>query len=255
MPKKFCLFLFFPLFFWIFFLAALSLAQGAPSGIATTYDISDASLTGDIVCFAEESGKLLSCNKAYDERVFGVLTELPQVVLRTSATDRPVAREGKVSVNVTAENGPIKAGDYITTSKIPGKGQKATELTGYVVGRSLEDLSGNEGQVEVALSPGPAIIIPRGNLLDQLGLTLLSRVQKPGGAALFIRYLTAGLLAVFVTFFAFNNFGKNITKGVEAIGRNPLAKNQIQIIVIINTLLVVVVTVGGIILSLAIIRL
>ena len=166
-----------------------------------------------------------------------------------------MAREGKVSVNVTAENGPIKAGDYITTSKIPGKGQKATELTGYVVGRSLESLNGPQGRVEVALSIGPAVIISKGNILDQLGLALIKNVQKPEGAALFVRYVTAGLTAILITLFAFNNFAKNITKGIESVGRNPLARQQILFIVVINIILIGVITLGGLILSLAIIRL
>lgn len=254
MPKLFRLIklLFFGL---IFFLPAVSRAQSTPLGIATTYTIDDPeAVDGDLLCFTESTGKLVRCNKPYDEKIFGVLTATPQVVLRDGAKSQPVIREGRASINVTTKNGTIKPGDYITTSDFPGRGQKATELTGYVVGRSLGTFSEKEGRVEAALNIGPTVIFSKGNILDQLGLALVKNVQKPEGAALFIRYVTAGLTAILMTLFAFNNFAKNITKGIESVGRNPLARHQIQFIVIINIVLIAAVTLGGLILSLAIIR-
>lgn len=239
------------------FLTSLSpraLAQ-APSGVAATYVIDDPqAVDGDIICFESGTGKLVRCREPYQESMFGVFLKKPQVVLRTDPNGQPVIREGKVLVNITTENGPLKPGDYVTSSKTPGKAQKATDLSGYVLGRSLSKVDSGEKQVEVALSIGPTFIVPKANLLDQVGLALTKSVQKPGGAALFIRYVTAGLLAIAITFFAFNNFGKNISKGVEAIGRNPLARREIQIVVFVNIILIAAVSLGGMILSLLIIR-
>lgn len=227
----------------------------APSGVAATYLLDDAQAAdGDIICLVAETGKLVRCDQPYEESMFGVFAKKPQVVLRTDATGQPLIRDGKVLVNVTTENGPVKPGDYLTSSKNPGKGQKATELSGYVLGRSLGKIDSGQKQIEVALSIGPTFIVPKTNLLDQVGLALTKSVAKPGGAALFIRYVTAGVLAIAITFFAFSNFGKNISKGIEAIGRNPLARREIQIVVFVNIVLIAAVSLGGMILSLLIIR-
>jgi len=46
-----------------------------------------------------------------------------------------------------------------------------------------------------------------------------------------------------------------VTKGIESIGRNPLAKTTIQTMIIINVVLIGLVSLGGIILSLTILAL
>jgi len=63
----------------------------------------------------------------------------------------PVALVGRVPVNVTNENGPIKTGDFITTSSSAGKGMKAT-LAGRVIGMALADFNGVDGQVMVQVT-------------------------------------------------------------------------------------------------------
>ncbi len=51
----------------------------------------------------------------------------------------PVALIGRIPVKVSLENGPIKAGDLLTSSKIPGVAMRATK-TGPIVGKALEDI-------------------------------------------------------------------------------------------------------------------
>ena len=55
-------------------------------------------------------------------------------------TAKPVllALSGRIPVKVSLENGPIKAGDYLTTSSIPGVAMKATKA-GQMIGKALED--------------------------------------------------------------------------------------------------------------------
>jgi hypothetical protein len=55
----------------------------------------------------------------------------------------PVALSGRVPVKVTSANGAIHAGDYITTSFIPGAGMKATEA-GMVIGKALADYDNSD---------------------------------------------------------------------------------------------------------------
>jgi len=53
----------------------------------------------------------------------------------------PIALKGRVPIKLSTENGPIKTGDKITLSSIPGVGMKATEAD-TVVGTALEDFDG-----------------------------------------------------------------------------------------------------------------
>ncbi len=48
----------------------------------------------------------------------------------------PVALSGRVPVIVSTENGPIKPGDYLTTSTIPGVAMKATK-GGSIIGTAM----------------------------------------------------------------------------------------------------------------------
>jgi hypothetical protein len=60
---------------------------------------------------------------------------------------RPVALTGRVLVKVSAENGPIKIGDYLTASSLPGVAMKAT-AAGKTIGMALENFdSPGVGQV------------------------------------------------------------------------------------------------------------
>ncbi|HUO75892.1 MAG TPA: hypothetical protein VMU12_03195, partial [Candidatus Paceibacterota bacterium] len=80
--------------------------------------------------------------EAYDRNLLGVITSNPGLVLDDGTIRGSmgiVALSGRVPVKVSTENGPIKAGDFITASSIPGIGMKATKA-GPVIGQALEDL-------------------------------------------------------------------------------------------------------------------
>ena len=100
---------------------------------------------GDVVMLDTNSGsdfKLLASTAPYQDNVLGVVSEKPGVVLGGSgdkledAKGLPVALNGRVPVKVTLENGPIHAGDYLTSSSRPGHAMKATK-SGRVIGIAL----------------------------------------------------------------------------------------------------------------------
>lgn len=250
-----------------------SWAQQPDFGIGTTYPISDPSaVSGDIVSLSPDGLSLTLSKNAYDDRMHGVLVDKPAMVFR-STDDIPVVRTGNALVNVTTLNGPIKAGDFITSSEIKGKGMRAEELSGYVVGIALEPLAEDGGtQIEylgkklrstsilVAIGIGPATPVLRA------GGGLLGTFRQIAGAFLFnfrvsrqfervIRVILAALIAVVTIWITFNRFGKNVTRGIEAIGRNPLAKVSIQSMIVINGVLIGIVGVAGILLALAVLTL
>jgi hypothetical protein len=87
-------------------------------------------------------------SQAYDSGALGIVSTRPGNVLgddqMAGATGTPVllALSGRIPVNVSMENGPIKAGDYLTSSSTPGYAMKATQ-PGQMIGKAMEDFDGN----------------------------------------------------------------------------------------------------------------
>ena len=78
---------------------------------------------------------------AYDSKAIGVISTQPGLLLsnppKTENTSAViVALSGRVPVKVTAGNGAIASGDYLTASPIPGVAMKATKA-GPVIGQAL----------------------------------------------------------------------------------------------------------------------
>ena len=183
-------------------------------------------------------------------------------------------RHGEAFVNITTLNGEITSGDYITSSQVPGFGQKATELAGFVLGKALTTFSATEGttlrvkdkdvaagQVKIALGIGPASPVQvraSGGIFGTVRFvtsTLFSTIATSRQAERVVRIILAAFVAFLTIFVNFRTFGRNITKGIEGIGRNPLARNTIQSMIILNIILIGGVTLGGILLSLIILSL
>lgn len=225
----------------------------------SVYEVIDTdALEGDILISTDKG--LTKATKSFDNKVFGVLQDTPVLVMRDNSikNGKPVARSGVATVNVTTLNGPIKYGDYITSSTIPGKGQKASE-SGYVLGIALAEFSGQgNGQVSVAIRIEYAELTnPRfaGRLFSFVGSSFLENIRDPKQLGLIIRYIAAGLVVLLSFTFGFLTFSRSIAKSVEALGRNPLAKSTIHLSMIINIGLLVLTGIIGIVASILIIRL
>lgn len=237
--------------------------------IASVYEIADNNaIEGDIL-EATDKG-LVRTNIGFNNKMFGVIADKPLLVYRTETQGKPVIRSGIAQVNVTLLNGPIKSGDYITSSSVAGKGQKASE-SGYTLGIALGNFTG-EGAPEV---PGPrgkvalgkipvAVRIeyteltnPRfaGRLFSFVATAFLENVSDPKQIGNVVRFVAAGLVVLLSFTFGFLTFSKSIAKSVEALGRNPLAKSTIQLSMIINIALLVATGIIGIIASILIIKL
>jgi hypothetical protein len=140
------------------------------SDLAEMYFSSEDLQPGDIIATAGA----LSIEKAdagNAQAIIGVVSTKPGMTLGfddSSLTKGqegyPVALKGRVPVRLSTENGPIKAGDKIMLSSIPGVGMKATE-GGTVVGIALEDYDG-----EYAYSEG---------FIDQFGDDIASPKSTP----------------------------------------------------------------------------
>ncbi len=244
--------------------------QQPPIEVTSVYEIADTNaLEGDILTVTDKG--LARSSKAFDNKMFGIIIEQPILVYRNNdIKGKPVVRSGIAQVNVTTLNGPIKYGDYITSSQIQGKGAKANQ-SGYVLGialaafdgkgaQNIQGPSGNvsSGKISVAIRIEFAELTnPRfaGELFGFVGSSFLENVRDPKQLGLIVRYAAAGLVILLSFTFAFLTFSRSIAKSIEALGRNPLAKSAIQLSIIINIALLVVTGLIGIVASILIIKL
>ena len=98
--------------------------------------------------------------KPYQKAIVGVVPTQPGLVIGEEVKEgysTTVALAGRVPLKVTTENGPIKIGDPVTSSSLPGVGMKATR-PGYIVGTALtsftSDNPGEIGEIIVFVNPG-----------------------------------------------------------------------------------------------------
>jgi hypothetical protein len=98
----------------------------------------------------------------YSTLVAGVYSTRPGVVASQHRMDDPALQNevplavvGIVPCKVTAENGPISAGDLLVTSSMPGRAMKGTDrarMLGAVVGKALEPLKEGTGIIQVLVT-------------------------------------------------------------------------------------------------------
>jgi len=126
--------------------AEIEAEQNRPSAtasvdIAEWYPITEGETieTGDIV--SVDKTKAISLTKSqtpYDSTLLGIISTSPsQTIGDEKFGDIKLSLAGRVPTNVSTINGPIKKGDPITSSSIPGVGMKATKV-GTIVGKALE---------------------------------------------------------------------------------------------------------------------
>lgn len=253
----------------IAFFAGFNLPSAQAFEVMSTYKVSDTqAASGDILSNISGQG-LVRASSPYDIKTFGVIVDDPSIVLRNlnaDSSERPVATQGDITVNVTDFNGQIKAGDFIASSPVSGKGMKATE-GGFVLGIATSDVTAGQatsfqgknytsGQVQVTLRIG--YDTPTGqaaqSIFASVANSFLKSAQDPSQFAVLMRYIVAGTVAALAFAIGLFAFSRAITKGIEAMGRNPLAKKSIQASIIVQVVLTLLVTFGAIMLAFLILR-
>ena len=118
---------------------------------------------GDLLVIDPSGERRLALSQApYSTMVAGVYSTQPGVVASQHRMDDPASRNeiplavvGIVPCKVTAENGPIAAGDLLVTSSVPGRAMKGTDrarMLGAVVGKALEPLRDGAGVIQVLVT-------------------------------------------------------------------------------------------------------
>lgn len=249
------------LFTAFFFMYAKSAsAQATSYGVADSLVIKEKAQDGDIISFSS-MGYVLSKTQ-YDPTIIGVVSLAPAIGITAEgegmAKTYPVMSSGNIYVRVSAQNGQIKKGDLITSSTVPGVGMKA-DKSGFVIGIAYQDYSSNNktdvGKIAVSLNIHYVYnkpLTPINSILDIINLSALATYEQP---SLFLRYLIAAFIIIVSMFFGFLNFGRSANTGIEALGRNPLARRSIQFGIFINALITIIIVIGGVAVAYLVIKL
>jgi hypothetical protein len=132
--------------------------------VAEPFDLSDKDIPkGAVVIIDEQNpGQLKLSDRGYDTRVAGIISGANGI--RTGLTlsqqgvaegGQNVALSGRVHVQADASTAPIKPGDLLTTSDLPGHAMKVTDharAQGAILGKAMSGLKEGRGMVLVLVS-------------------------------------------------------------------------------------------------------
>lgn len=112
---------------------------------------------GDVLIISPNKARSVTlCSQPYSTSVMGIYSTKPGFVGSSHPMQEqyeneiPVAITGIVPCKVSAENGPIRNGDLLTTSSTPGYAMKASKpKIGTILGKALESLEDGKGMIEV----------------------------------------------------------------------------------------------------------
>jgi len=240
------------------------LAQSASADDSTSFSIANYFpianknvKDGDIVSYS--GGGYTLSKKPYDSLIVGVVTAHPAISLQINGENNtyPVVSAGDTPVNVTTANGKIKKGDSITSSTTPGVGMKATQ-SGYIIGAALDDDTADNPkeirQIRISQKIQYYVIQSpiKTNLFDILSLSTVATYEEPVRA---FRYLTAAVVIILAFVMGFFIFSRTANKGLEALGRNPLASRTIQIGILLNVTIAISIILAGLAIAFLVIRL
>lgn len=229
-------------------------AGAAAQGVTQTYINRGPAVlhNGMIVSLRDDNSEevvALSRDNARD--MLGVVTaanDAPVSLTKNSDQQQVyVATTGQYNVLVSTQEGPIKAGDFITISSLHGIGMKATDNDQIVIGKALAGFDGKtsvDGETEVKTSDGKTRPVSLAHILVDISVAhnpfyksdktdgvpgFLSKAanivtDRPVGAVRI--YAASGVLVLAMIIAGFVIYS-GVRNGIVAIGRNPLAKSSI----------------------------
>ncbi len=158
--------------------------------LAERYTSYEALMPGEVVVTdtANPQGVVRS-GKPYQKNILGVVSTAPGFVAGAYTKDSfPIALIGRVPVKVSDENGPIRAGDYITSGSLPGYAMRAKQA-GQVIGKALQDFDSSQS-VECPTEYGArtagarcGAVMMFVNFMDYMGTPIEVLMEEEGFAA------------------------------------------------------------------------
>jgi hypothetical protein len=111
---------------------------------------------GDVVALAID-GRVIRSFQERQASVIGVVSTKPgyqsDLYADLDSSEKiPLAVMGIVPVKVTAANGPIRPGDMLTPSAVPGRAMRSRRIVpGTIIGKAMEGLESGEGLVHMLI--------------------------------------------------------------------------------------------------------
>jgi len=230
------------------------MAASYGGGSVQAYTAATALNTGTIVeLTGKDSNQVKIATKSELQNMFGVTVDRNQIPITISneglQNETYVAVSGTYNTLVSTENGPIKAGDYITLSSVDGVAMKAGTVRdqGTVFGRAqfafdgkgvtlgtttLKDTTGKTSGT-VMIGSVPVTIDIRRNpndkstrvdvpqFLQRLGQQIAEKQVSPIRIYLSMGITAVSLIVALVTLYS------GVRSGIISIGRNPMGKKAI----------------------------
>lgn len=184
-----------------------------------------------------------------DTRMIGIITDVPSFSGRKSSNPKAyyVNGSGTSVVRASNKNGKITKGDYLTSSDIRGVAIKTIDPE-FTIGVAQEDFDSADGLVRVDIKPS----FFQGN--SSVNRSLISVIRS--GTQSFtlspinsLRYVLAAIIGIASFLFGFSIFSKISGTGIQALGRNPLARKTIEFNIIIEFILNLGIIVFGLVIS------
>jgi hypothetical protein len=148
-----------------------------------------------------------------------------------------VATNGTYPVQVSTQNGTIRAGDYLSISGTDGIAAKATSQQAYVLGQALQKFDGTSGVLStgagnsavgrisvvvlVQRNPGLKSSVAVPSFLRSAGDSIAGKEVAP------LRIYVAGITFLFAGLIAFGTLIVGVRSAIIAIGRNPLSRQYL----------------------------
>lgn len=115
-----------------------------------------------VILNQERNNEVMVSNGAYDTTVAGVVSAQPGLNLGVPGKGKEaIATTGRVQVRVSAASGPIRIGDLLVTSDVPGTAMRSEPMNingrkfhqpGTIIGKALEPWDAGQGEILVLLS-------------------------------------------------------------------------------------------------------
>ncbi len=238
-----------------------------PFTAATNIVLTQKPPIGSIVSF--ENNKYRLSDKPYDSKMVGVVVEQADIIVEeenSALADTLMINKGETKILVNGETGPIEVGDLLTASSTPGQAMKA-DKDGIIVAvatESFKPLNPQEsalirGLIDIRFTTlGDTFSADSIGLSDQGMVSTLKRSVSEifglgsgglAGTSPIFRYTLATVVVAIAFISGFLLFGRIALRGVEALGRNPLAKRTIMIGIIMNSFFTVLLVALAVVLA------
>lgn len=143
--------------------------QTGPRDLAENFETLEPIGPGVVVSFHPHQNAVVQSTASNDTLVCGVVSTKPGVLLNSDADLpqydglAPVALCGRVPCKVVDENGPIRRGDLLTSSSVPGHAMRAEPVvldgrkvyrSGTIVGKALEAHHAGHAVIDIFVTQG-----------------------------------------------------------------------------------------------------